>query len=126
MKDTVYPTLEEALYLHQILLDEFGGRTGVLDRGLLESALGRPRSGYYGSLSEQAAALFQSLAQNHPFVDGNKRVAFALTAVFLRLNGFRLAVKTQEGRQFIEIDIIQEKIPLSEIVAWLEQRMVKV
>ena len=47
----------------------------------------RPRSGYYKSLSEQAAALLQSLCQNHAFIDGNKRVAFALTAIFLRMNG---------------------------------------
>lgn len=124
MKDTVYPTLEEALYLHEVMLEEFGGSAGILDRGLLESALGRPRSGYYGTLSEQAAALLQSLAQNHPFVDGNKRVAFALTAVFLKLNGFQLKVETQEGKRFIEVDVIQIKIPIAEVVAWLEQRMV--
>ena len=123
MKDTLFPTLEEALYLHDVLLLKFGGPAGVLDRGLLESALARPRSGYYKSLSEQAGALLHSLALNHPFVDGNKRVAFALTAVFLQLNGFTLEVATIEGKQFIEVDVIQRKIPLGEIARWLESHM---
>ena len=66
-----------------------------------------------------------SLALNHPFVDGNKRVAFALTAVFLRINGYRLIVKTKPARRFIEIDLIQKKIPLEAISQWLETHMVK-
>ncbi len=125
VKETLFPSLEEALFLHALLLKEFGGTGGLLDRGLLESALARPRSGYYQSLSEQAAALMHSLALNHPFVDGNKRVAFALTAVFLRTNGYRLKVETKKGQRFIEVDLIQKKIPLIEISRWLEEHMVK-
>jgi death on curing protein len=82
-----FPTLEEVLAMHAILLAEFGGAGGLRDRGALESALMRPQLGYYGSLVAQAAALMESLAQNHPFVDGNKRVAFFVTDTFLRLNG---------------------------------------
>jgi death-on-curing protein len=121
MKETIFPTLDEALYLHEVLIQRFGGRSGVLDKGLLESALARPRSGYYRSLSEQAAALMQSLAMNHPFVDGNKRVAFALTAVFLRLNGMRLSVAAHEGVRFVEITLIQERSALDVITAWIEK-----
>jgi len=84
MEEILYPTLEEAVHLHGRLLERFGGRPGVRDLGLLESALARPRSGYYRSLSEQAAALLQSLVLNHCFVDGNKRMAFALAMTFLR------------------------------------------
>ena len=91
--------------------------------GLLESALARPKSGYYRSLSEQAAALMHSLALNYPFVDGNKRVAFALTAIFLRLNGYRLKVETKEGRSFIERDLVLKHVGLDKITAWLELRM---
>lgn len=120
MKETIYPTIEEALYLHDILLEKFGGATGVLDKGLLESALARPRSGYYRTLSEQAAALMQSLAMNHPFVDGNKRVAFALTAVFLRLNGLSLRVDAKSGVHFVEITLIKERAPLDVITSWIE------
>ena len=120
MKETIYPTLEEALYLHDILLEKFGGATGVLDKGLLESALARPRSGYYRTLSEQAAALMQSLAMNHPFVDGNKRVAFAVTAVFLRMNGLSLKVDAKSGAHFVEITLIKERAPLDVITLWIE------
>jgi death-on-curing protein len=120
MKETFYPTLEEALYLHDILIQRFGGKSGVLDRGLLESALARPRSGYYRSLSEQAAALMQSLAMNHPFVDGNKPAAFALTVVFLRLNGLKLTVSAKEGVRFVEQTLIAEKASLAAITDWIE------
>jgi len=120
MIETLYPTLEEALYLHEVLIQRFGGKAGVLDKGLLESALARPRSGYYRSISEQAAALMQSLAMNHPFVDGNKRVAFALTAVFLKLNGLKLSVEAKEGVRFVEIALITEKAPLKTITDWIE------
>jgi death on curing protein len=68
---------------------------------LLESALYRPRTGYYADIAEMATALFQSLLMNHPFVDGNKRVAFFATDVFLRLNGWRLKVDTKEAHAFI-------------------------
>jgi len=95
----------------------------VLDKGLLESELSRPRSGYYGSITEQAAALMQSLAMNHPFVDGNKRVAFALTAVFLKMNGLKLIVVAQEGVRFIEIDLITERASLAAITNWIESHV---
>ena len=122
MKETLYPTLEEALYLHDLLIQRFGGAHGVLDKGSLESALARPRSGYYRSVSEQAAALMQSLAMNHPFVDGNKRVAFALTAIFLKLNGLSLKVDAKSGVYFVEVTLIKERAPLSVITFWIEKQ----
>ncbi len=73
--------------MHEILLVEFGGGDGVRDLGALESALMRPQLGYYETLIDEAAALLESLAMNHPFVDGNKRVAFFVTDTFLRMNG---------------------------------------
>lgn len=121
MKETLYPTLEEALYLHDILLKRFGGASGVLDKGSLESALARPRSGYYRSLSEQAAALMQSLAMNHPFVDDNKRVAFALTAIFLHLNGLKLKIDAKNGVHFVEVTLIKERASLDVITSWIEK-----
>lgn len=123
MKETLYPTIQEALYLHTILIERFGGTPGILDKGLLESALARPRSGYYKSLSEQAAALMQSLAMNHPFADGNKRVAFALTAVFLRINGAKLSVDPRSGVRFIEGDLIERHASLSAIREWIEAHL---
>ncbi len=122
---TVYPTLEEALHLHRRLIEVFGGAGGIRDPGLLDSALARPRSGYYESLSLQAAALMQSLAGNHAFVDGNKRMAFALTAVFLHTNGYRLDVTADEAERFLIDEVIVNRADLEEIAAWLERGMEK-
>lgn len=91
--------------------------------GLLESALVRPQTGYYETLSMQAAALLQSLCQNHCFIDGNKRVAFAGTAIFLRMNGYRLNVNSDDGESFLIERVIQERIPIDDIASWLEGRM---
>lgn len=123
MKLTKYPTVQEALYLHSELLLRFGGSTGVLDLGLLESALGRPRSGYYTTLPEQAAALLHSLAKNHPFVDGNKRVAFALTAVFLLLNGYNLNVSPDEAENFVLKVAAGQTHAVQEIASWIEAKL---
>ncbi|MCA8924322.1 MAG: type II toxin-antitoxin system death-on-curing family toxin [Planctomycetes bacterium] len=125
MEPTLYPTLEEALFLHGRLLERFGGAPGVRDLGLLDSALARPRSGYYRSLSEQAAALLQSLALNHSFVDGNERMAFALAAVFLRINGTSLRVDAEAGERFLIDEVIVAKADLAVITDWLEAHMSK-
>ncbi len=117
---TLYPTLEETLELHLRLIERFGGKPGVRDLGLLQSALGRPKSGYYNSLSLQAAALLQSLSLNHSFIDGNKRVAFALTAIFLIMNGQRLKVSADSGESFLIEKIIKDKVDLEVIAEWLE------
>lgn len=85
-----YLTLEDALFIHAEQLRLFGGAPGIRDHGLIESALLRPQTGYYADLIEQAAALWESLAMNHGFIDGNKRVAFACMDIFLGLNGARL------------------------------------
>lgn len=122
---TLFLTLEEVLALHEQLILRFGGSPGVRDMGLLESALVRPQSGYYESLSMQAAALFQSLCQNHCFVDGNKRVALAGAAIFLRMNGYRLEVDADDGEAFIDGQVIRRGIAIDAIAAWLEKRMTK-
>jgi len=83
----VYPTVAEAIEIHRQLIDEFGGMHGLRDRGLLEAAIYRPQNGYYDDLVHEAAALMESLANNHAFLDGNKRISFAVTDTFLRMNG---------------------------------------
>lgn len=83
-------TVADVLGMHTVLMKRFGGGMGVRDPGALEAALFRPQTGYYDDIVAQAAALLESLAINHPFVDGNKPVAFAATDVFLRINGWRL------------------------------------
>ena len=123
MKSVLYPTLVETLLLHSQLIERFGGKGGVRDMGLLESALMRPQTGYYKSLSLQAAALIQSLAQNHSFVDGNKRIAFATTAIFLRMNGYRLKVDADNGETFLIERVIKKKADINEIADWLEKHL---
>ena len=123
-RETLSLTLEEVLDLHRQLIRRFGGTDGVRDVGLLESALARPRSGYYASLSEQAAALMQSLAGNPAFVDGNKRVAFAATAVFLRMNGYVLRGDVDEAERFLIDGVIVGRAEIAAIAEWLEQHLV--
>ena len=123
MKITLYPTLKETIELHTRLIERFGGKDGVRDLGLLESALMRPQTGYYKTLSLEASALLQSLVQNHAFIDGNKRVAFATTAIFLRMNGYRLKVDADNGESFIINDLIKKKISIEIIAVWLEKHM---
>jgi death-on-curing protein len=85
-----YLTVADVLGLHVVLLQRYGGAPGVRDPGALEAALFRPQTGYYEDIVMEAAALLESLAINHPFLDGNKRNAFAAADVFLRINGWRL------------------------------------
>jgi death-on-curing protein len=96
-----YLALDDVLYIHAEQLRLFGGAPGVRDHGLVESALLRPQTGYYADLIEQAAALWESLAMNHGFIDGNKRVAFASMDIFLGLNGARLEAEPAEIIAFI-------------------------
>lgn len=85
-----YLTVADVLSMHTVSLRKYGGAVGVRDPGALEVALFRPQTGYYDDITVEAAALLESLAINQPFVDGNKRIAFACTDVFLRINGWCL------------------------------------
>jgi death-on-curing protein len=101
------------------VVDRFGGKPGVRDLGLLESALYRPQTGYYETLVDMAAALMESLLLNHAFVDGNKRAAFFVTDVFLRMNGYRLKVDQKAADQFIQSYAASNKRDRSELSNWL-------
>lgn len=90
MTERDFLTVADVLEMHEILINRYGGSAGIRDMGLLEAALFRPQSGYYQDIIAEAAALLESLAVNHPFIDGNKRIAFAAAEVFLRINGWRL------------------------------------
>jgi death-on-curing protein len=85
-----YLTVADVLGMHIALISRYGGAPEVRDPGGLEAALFRPQTGYYGDVVAEAAAMMESLAIDHPFVDGNKRIAFAAADVFLRVNGWRL------------------------------------
>lgn len=88
MATTQYLTVADLLAMHMVLIKRYGGSDGIRDIGALESAVARPQSSYYKDVIESAAALFEGLAINHPFIDGNKRVAFAATDTFLRINSY--------------------------------------
>ena len=94
-------SVDEAVHLHERLIEKFGGHGGVRDAGLLESALFRPQTGCYEDLATMASALFESLLFNHAFHDGNERTAFFATDVFLRLNGWKLKVEAVAAADFI-------------------------
>ena len=98
---TYYPTREEVLEVHARVIAAFGGAPGLRDRNALEAALARPQSGYYKDEIAQAAALLESLSQNQPFVDGNKRTALTVAAAFLRVNGYRLEIEDAEAYEFL-------------------------
>src|SRR5262250_2615150 len=97
----IYLTVAEALEMHRQLIDEFGGTHGLRDRGLLEAAIFRPQNGYYDDLIHEAAALMESLASNHPFLDGNKRISLAVVDTFLRMNGVFLQLEALAAHKHI-------------------------
>ena len=98
---TTFPTTDEVIASHARLIAVFGGAYGIRDRGALKAALARPKGGYYRDTIEQAAALLESLSQNHPFIDGNKRTAVTVTAAFLRVNGYHLEFDDLEAYRFL-------------------------
>jgi death-on-curing protein len=101
-------TIEEVVEINLDAVRKFGGVHGIRDRAALEAAVARPRSGYYKDVIEEAAALFESLAQNHPFIDGNKRTAFTASAVLLAINGYMLAFNDAEAYAWL-MDLFQKQ-----------------
>jgi len=96
-----YLTKQSVLFIHRRQIEIFGGSDGLRDEAGLESALIRPQTGYYVDVIAEAAALWESLSQNHPFIDGNKRTAFSSVDIFLGLNGLEITVSVDESIDFI-------------------------
>ena len=119
MPPRFYPTVAEAIEAHRLLIEEFGGLHGIRDKNLLESAIFRPQTGYYESLIDEAAALMESLANNHAFIDGNKRVAFVVTDAFLRLNGRFVDAPTMKAYKFISGSLDEGTFRFDSIRTWL-------
>jgi death-on-curing protein len=121
---TFYPALDEVIGAHASLIARFGGSLGIRDRGALESALARPQSGYYVDVIQEAAALWESLSQNHPFIDGNKRVAVTITAAFLRVNNYRLEFEDAQAFSFLIGLYEAGTFRFDELEAWLRTHVV--
>ncbi len=116
-------SVDEVLAIQERLIERFGGDRGIRDHGLLESALFRPQTGYYTHIEEMAAAMFESLLINHAFVDGNKRVAFFATDIFLRLNGWKLVTNADDGEQFIVGMLEANDCSFEKILMWIQEHI---
>ena len=116
-------TIGEVIEIHSDQIAQFGGSMGLRDIGALESAVMRPMMGYYGGLIEEAAALLESLAMNHPFVDGNKRTALASTDAFLRLNGSFIDCDNEEAYRFFMRLFETNSFRFAELREWLEEHV---
>jgi death on curing protein len=125
----IYLTPAQVLFLHSRIIDETGGAHGLRDLELLESAVARPRASFggvdlYPDLPSKGAALFHSLAKNHPFVDGNKRTAVAATGIFLARNGRRLTATNEELERFT-VQVAEGGPSHEDITLWLSSHSVE-
>jgi death-on-curing protein len=124
-----YPTLEEILILHDYQIKRFGGKYGVRDIRMLESAIQRPQATFdgkdlYPTLFQKASAVVHSIIKNHPFVDGNKRTGIHAALTFLGENGIEVDVKNKDIVK-LGLDISNDKISLKDLAGWFEQNQTK-
>jgi death-on-curing protein len=117
-------SIQETVYIHNLLIKTFGGSSGVRDFQALESALSRPFQTFdnvelYPSIIEKAASLLESLLANHPFVDGNKRTGYVLMRLFLKKNGMDIIADEETKYQFV-IDVASGVKRYDDILIWLE------
>lgn len=123
-------SLGEVVALHRAIIASSGGGTGVRDLGALESALAQPRATFcsedlYPSVAEKASAIAFSLALNHPFIDGNKRIAHAAMAVFLELNGYGIEAAIDDQERLM-LDLAGGVLPREVLTAWVKAHVVQV
>jgi death-on-curing protein len=118
---TDFLTVADVLAMHADQIERFGGTSGLRDGGLFEAALFRPQTGYYVDIIEEAAALWESLSQNHPFIDGNKRTALATTHTFLLINGIELRASADEMYAFVAKLYETNTFSFPALIAWLRQ-----
>src|SRR5580700_4399076 len=124
MAERAYLTVAEVLAIHQNQIEEYGGAHGLRDQGSLEAAVFRPQTGYYNHISEEAAALLESLVNNHAFLDGNKRVGFATMHTFLLVNGFDLDVSSKAAYEFMIKAMEEGRFRFGLIHEWIAAHIV--
>lgn len=117
----IFLTPEELLVIHQHLIFEFGGSHGLRDQNALEATAMRPQTGYYQNIFEEAAALMESLAMNHPFIDGNKRMAFFAADTFLRINGYCIDCDDQEAYDYFISLFESSSFGFEKLSVWIRQ-----
>lgn len=118
-------SLKEVEIIHEILIEKFGGASGIRDTGILQSAIGRPYQTFdgidlYPSPIDKAAAIFESIVTNHPFVDGNKRTGYVLMQLILKQHNLVLAASLDEKYDFV-IKAAQSQFSYHEIRSWIDQ-----
>lgn len=123
-----YLTLKRVLYLHRLVIEQSGGSHGLRDRGAMESAVAQPRMTFdqidlYPTLAAKAAASGYSLIQNHPFLDGNKRVGHAAMETMLGLNGYEISAAIDEQEQVV-LEVASGQSSREELTEWLEIHLV--
>lgn len=121
-----YLSVDDVLGIHEDSIQAFGGSAGLRDRGALESAVMRPQIGYYEDVLAEATALWESLSQNHPFVDGNKRTALASMCAYLGINGYWLRLEEEEEYAFMMNLYESGQFRFAELEKWLRRRAVAV
>lgn len=122
--------LKKAIYIHNVLIDDFGGSKGIRDLGGLEAALYRPYATFdqqdlYSTPIEKASAIFESIIINHPFIDGNKRTAYALMRLTLIESNFDIMASQNEKYEFA-IAASKGEIGFDYIKQWLNERIIKI
>jgi death-on-curing protein len=120
-------TIEEAIKIQGILIDRFGGASGIRDKNLLESALSRPyqtfdKKDLYNSPVEKAAAIIESIVINHPFLDGNKRFGYVAMRLILMESGLDIEASEEEKYLFV-IGIAKGELKLNEICNWITKNL---
>ena len=120
-----YLSVMEVLAIHALVVERFGGTDGIRDVGALEAAVFRPQTGYYDDAVAEAAALFESLIQDHPFLDGNKRTALAAADVHLRMHGLELAGNSLEHHEVIITLMSEGDLDWKRIDTWLRRNVEK-
>lgn len=118
-------TLDQVLLIHDYQIEHYGGSSGIRDVGLLHSALATPEATFdgtllHGDLWEQAAAYLFHLCKNHPFVDGNKRVALHTALAFLKVNGYDLRAD-EDVLSDLVIGVAEGRVTKSEVAVFLMQ-----
>lgn len=121
-----YLTVEDVIFIQKELIKEFGGIHGIRDQKSLDAAVMRLQTGYYKSIYDETAALMESLAMNHSFIDGNKRISFFAADVFLRMNGYFIDCDSEEANHFYIKNLEENMFRFEIIKSWLKEKIKKV